>query len=275
MKEKSHSEVRRRKTELYGPEDINVMNEESKNSKTKDPKDMMVMQKVSDMDGNNSKMDINTIDSRENQNELKIENSLTAVQFYEEINNLEIQSQCKISQMKLESAESLEKSDMEFREKLAKDEEESEKELRELDRKIEEFERETKRMKEEQVLEIRKMNMAFFQCLLIQKKWEMDEKEFSKFLDSIREPISRLKTRYSLFEKVLKAQRRVKRDVLKRELTSLHGSTYHAYQSVYEGWENRNVVSMDARSINPPESQNNRNGAPIPEISVPEASRSS
>ncbi|ULU08694.1 hypothetical protein L3Y34_019715 [Caenorhabditis briggsae] len=168
---------------------------------------------------------------------------ISTTQFEEQKRNIEIQSQCKISQMKLESAESLEKSDMEFREKLAKDEEESEKELRELDREIEEFERETKRMKEENDLEIRKMNMAFFQCLLIQKKWEMDEKEFSKFLDSIREPISRLKIRYSLFEKVTKAQERVERDVLKRELTSLHGSTYHAYQSVYEGWENVKKLS--------------------------------
>ncbi|UMM20592.1 hypothetical protein L5515_015809 [Caenorhabditis briggsae] len=170
---------------------------------------------------------------------------ISTTQFEEQKRNIEIQHRCKMSQIKLESAENLKKSDMEFREQSAKEEEESEKELRELDRKIEEFERETKRMKEEQVLEIRKMNMAFFQCLLIQKKWEMDEKEFSKFLDSIREPISRLKTRYSLFEKVLKAQKRVKRDVLKRELTSLHGSTYHAYQSVYEGWENNQKESLE------------------------------
>ncbi|PIC49448.1 hypothetical protein B9Z55_008052 [Caenorhabditis nigoni] len=168
---------------------------------------------------------------------------LSPTQFEEQVQNLKIQHRINMDQMKLESAENLKKSYMKFREKLAKDEEENEKELRELDREIEEFEKETRRIIEEKLLEIRKMNLAFFQCLLLQRKWEMDEKKFSKFLDSIREPISRLKARYSLFEKVLKTQKRGKKEVLKRELTSLHGSTYYAYQSVYEGWENIKKLS--------------------------------
>ncbi|CAO4367777.1 unnamed protein product [Caenorhabditis nigoni] len=168
---------------------------------------------------------------------------LSTTQFEEQKSNLNNQHQFKMDRMKLESAENLKKSDMEFREKLAKEEEENEKELRELDREIEEFEKETKRIIEEKLMEIRKMNLAVFQCVLLQRKWEMEEKEFDKYLDCIREPISRLKTRYSLFKKVLKTLKRNKNQVLKRELTSLHGSTYYAYQSVYEGWENVKKLS--------------------------------
>ncbi|PIC49439.1 hypothetical protein B9Z55_008048 [Caenorhabditis nigoni] len=251
MKEQSHLEVRRPKIESYRPEEIEELDKETRNFKTKNPRDVEVSQKVPDvlpekMDRNSSKMDINTIVLRRSPDicsQLVLKPFVTADEIRNEIQILEVQHQNKMNLMKLESAENLKKSDMEFREKLAKEEEENEKELWELDREIEEFERETKRIIEEKLLEIRKMNLAVFQCVLLQRKWEMEEKEFDKYLDSIREPISRLKTRYSLFKKVLKTLKRNKNQVLKRELTSLHGSTYYAYQSVYEGWENVKKLS--------------------------------
>ncbi|PIC49440.1 hypothetical protein B9Z55_008048 [Caenorhabditis nigoni] len=176
MKEQSHLEVRRPKIESYRPEEIEELDKETRNFKTKNPRDVEVSQKVPDvlpekMDRNSSKMDINTIVLRRSPDicsQLVLKPFVTADEIRNEIQILEVQHQNKMNLMKLESAENLKKSDMEFREKLAKEEEENEKELWELDREIEEFE---------------------------------------------------------------------------RELTSLHGSTYYAYQSVYEGWENVKKLS--------------------------------
>ncbi|EGT38729.1 hypothetical protein CAEBREN_05332 [Caenorhabditis brenneri] len=139
--------------------------------------------------------------------------------------------------MKEEKLRSDEKAELEFNEARDRQHKKHQEDLRRIQEEIEEYEKETQRLLQDRIREWKACTDAFFACLHLKQLFNEKEKEWSKWLSSLGEAIKELKTRWELFEKIVKNLTKNESSydrIFRQELIALHKAAQCAYESLFD-----------------------------------------
>ncbi|CAL2034851.1 unnamed protein product [Caenorhabditis brenneri] len=139
--------------------------------------------------------------------------------------------------MKEEKLRSDEKAELEFHEARDRQQKKHQEDLRRVQEEIEEYERETQRLLQDRIREWKACTDAFFACLHLKQLFNEKEKEWSKWLSSLGDAIKELKTRWELFEKIVKNLTKNESSydrIFRQELIALHKAAQCAYESLFD-----------------------------------------
>uniref|UniRef100_A0A1I7UGG2 RING-type domain-containing protein n=1 Tax=Caenorhabditis tropicalis TaxID=1561998 RepID=A0A1I7UGG2_9PELO len=157
--------------------------------------------------------------------------------FEMEVSNKRNESSRKDELMRQEKARRDEETEREFRETVKKQEKEIQESFQKFKQEMEDYEKETQRLLEERQRKWHEFEASFVACVLIKEQFENKEKEWGNWLKSLSDSISNVKTRYNLFQKIV---RNISKNgenhqkMIERELTALHKTTLSAYELLFE-----------------------------------------